>query len=154
MTNTPIREDVLVPRCSGGLAGVRVCPAWFFLHNTRDKAIRSTRSQWDNNNASDHGPFPRHLPPAATNVNAILDHLDLCSSAGIPWRIVLPSCYRWEGTIMGKYEGTKEADSSTTRVAKGTCDPHGCLTVLFQESEICVTHLFCSFEPADHGYSR
>ena len=64
-------------------------------------------------------------------VNAILDHLDLCSSAGIPWCIVLLPWYR---VIDGKallWVNIKElgrAGSSATRVAKGTRDPHGSLT--------------------------
>ena len=36
----------------------------------------------------------------------------------------LPSCHRWEGAIMGKYEGTKES----LRLGNSRGEGHGCLT--------------------------
>jgi hypothetical protein len=62
-------------------------------------------------------------------VNTILDDLDLCSSAGIPWSIMV-GIVSSMGTVMGniKEPSTTPAGGAATRVAKGTCDPHGFLT--------------------------
>ncbi len=57
------------------------------------------------------------------------------------------------GTVMGniKEPSTIPAGDAATRVAKGTCDPHGFLT---GSREICVIHQSRSLEPAGHGHGR
>jgi hypothetical protein len=143
VTNTPFGKTSSCHGVAVDWRGSAYVQLGCFLHSTRDKAIRSTRSRCDNTTLPAIGLFPRHLPPTATTLNAILDHLDLSLSAGIPWSIVLLPCHR---VIDGKallWENIKEprrAGGSATRVAKGTCDPHGCLTVLVQESKICAIY--------------